>query len=283
MSERIFLFAGQDIYLPAGDSAGAALAGPGVPERLASGLAQRGRRDYGSGHARFAALSLDDGGAAEAAARGLIRVPLRQAIGLFADDLMRPALKGLALLNWLEGARFCGSCGSPLEDVPETDEEQGSRRCPACGRPHFPRISPAAIVLVRRRGERGPEALLARNARFPPGRFGLLAGFVEAGETLEETAVREVREEAGIEITGLRYSRSQPWPFPDSLMIAFTADWAGGEARPDGREIAELRWCLPGDLPGIPPPGSVARALIDDFAAGAVSGLSPAPTASGSS
>jgi len=107
--------------------------------------------------------------------------------------------------------------------------------------------------------------LLARNSRFPGRRFGLLAGFVEAGETLEETAAREVREEAGIAIDGLRYIASQPWPFPDSLMFAFTAEWAGGEAHPDGREIVELRWCGPDELPDIPPPGSIARRLIDDF------------------
>jgi NAD+ diphosphatase len=99
----------------------------------------------------------------------------------------------------------------------------------------------------------------------PGGRFGLLAGFVEAGESLEEAAIREVREEAGIEIGNLRYRKSQPWPFPDSLMLAYTADWVSGEARPDGVEIAELRWCMAGDLPEIPPRGSVARDLLDDF------------------
>jgi NAD+ diphosphatase len=182
---------------------------------------------------------------------------------------MRPALKGLALLNWLEGARFCGACGTELVDAAEVANEDlrgsGGRVCPACGRPHFPRISPAVIVLVRNEGK----ALLAHNVRFPAGRFGLLAGFVDAGETLEEAAVREVREEAGIEIRNLRYARSQPWPFPDSLMLAFTADWKSGEARPDGVEIAELRWCGPDELPAIPPPGSVARSLIDEFVSGA--------------
>jgi NAD+ diphosphatase len=93
-------------------------------------------------------------------------------------------------------------------------------------------------------------------------------GFVDPGETLEEAAVREAREEAGIEIGNLRYAKSQPWPFPDSLMVAFTADWESGEARPDGTEITELRWCLPSELPEIPPKGSVARFLIDGFAAG---------------
>jgi NAD+ diphosphatase len=116
-------------------------------------------------------------------------------------------------------------------------------------------------VLVQKEGR----ILLAHNARFPAGRFGLIAGYAEAGESLEEAAVREVREEAGIEIQDLRYVKSQSWPFPDSLMIAFTAEWKSGEARPDGVEIEELRWCGPDDLPDIPPPGSVARYLIDRF------------------
>ena len=107
--------------------------------------------------------------------------------------------------------------------------------------------------------------MLAHNARFPAGRFGLIAGYVEAGETIEEAAIREAREEAGIGIGDLRYVKSQSWPFPDSLMIAFTAEWESGEARPDGVEIAELRWCGPDELPDIPPPGSVARFLIDRF------------------
>ncbi len=135
--------------------------------------------------------------------------------------------------------------------------------CGSCGRIHFPRISPAIILLIRK----GERALLAHNARFRPGFFGLIAGFVEAGETLEEAAVREAREEAGIEIGNLRYMKSQPWPFPDSLMVAFSAEWVSGEARPDGVEIGELRWCLPSELPEIPPKGSVARYLIEEFAA----------------
>jgi NAD+ diphosphatase len=175
---------------------------------------------------------------------------------------MVPALRGMALLRWLETARFCGACGSPLEDKEGGGDDAGGRACTACGRLHFPRISPAVIVLIRK----GKRALLAHNARFRSGFFGLIAGFVEAGETLEEAAAREAREEAGVEIRDLRYVKSQPWPFPDSLMVAFNAEWASGEARPDGVEIGELRWCLPSELPEIPPKGSVARYLLDEFA-----------------
>jgi NAD+ diphosphatase len=194
----------------------------------------------------------------------LRRIAFREAIGEYDGVELEVAIRGIALLRWLEVARFCGACGSPLRDKAEGDMDAGGRECSVCGRVHFPRISPAIIVLVRK----GPRALLAHNARFPSGRFGLIAGFVEAGETLEEAVVREVKEEAGVEIRDLRYIKSQPWPFPDSLMLAFTAEWASGESRPDGVEITELRWCLPSELPGIPPQGSVARFLLDAFVRG---------------
>ncbi|MDP2790750.1 MAG: NAD(+) diphosphatase [Rectinemataceae bacterium] len=197
--------------------------------------------------------------AARMLAAGTARIPVRQAIGQYPRDEVRAFLKGLALSTWNKGARFCGACGSPLTDA--SGQDSGGRVCAACGRVHFPKISPAVITLVRK----GDKALLAHNSRFPAGRFGLIAGFVESGETLEETVHREVREEAGIEVDSIEYRTSQPWPFPDSLMVAFTARWVSGEARPDGDEIAELRWCSPSDLPSIPPPGSVARQLIDEF------------------
>jgi len=110
---------------------------------------------------------------------------------------------------------------------------------------------------------RGDELLLARSHRFKPGVFSALAGFVEAGETLEQCAVREVREEVGIEITNLRYFGSQPWPFPDSLMVAFFADYAGGTIQPDPLEIEAAGWFLRDALPILPEPVSIARQLID--------------------
>jgi NAD+ diphosphatase len=261
-----FIFVGQDILVSA-DTGRTGVAGivPGDRARFIG----RDRadslvlcRDYEWAGRRYRALSLDDVAAATES-DGLRRLPVRQAIGELGVEVVRPLLRGLSLLRWLETARFCGACGEPLRDCPPEGEEPGGRSCPACSRVYFPRISPAVIVLIHREGK----ALFAHNARFPTGRFGLIAGFVEAGETIEETVAREAREEAGIEIRDLRYRRSQPWPFPDSLMLAFTAEWASGEARPDGVEIAELRWCGPDELPSIPPPGSVARALIDEFVA----------------
>jgi len=138
-----------------------------------------------------------------------------------------------------------------------------ARECPACGYVAYPRVSPAMMVLVTR----GREMLLGRSTRFPPGRFSALAGFVEPGETIEDCIRREVREEVGVEVTNPVYFGSQSWSFPHSLMIAFTAEYAGGELRPDGREIADVQWFAPDALPEMPPSLSIARRLIDATAA----------------
>ncbi len=266
---RSYLFAGADILVPSAPGSPPCVAGP-LPEGLA--FSALGLREFESDGEACAGLMLDETGAARAALElALRRIPVRFSLSEYDEASVRGALRALALLRALEVSRFCGACGSPLADKAakgaegrgeEGDEDAGGRSCAACGRVFFPRISPAVIVLIRK----GPRALLAHNARFPAGRFGLIAGFVEAGETLEEAAIRESREEAGIEIGSLRYAKSQSWPFPDSLMVAFTAEWVSGEARPDGREITELRWCLPSELPEIPPKGSVARYLIEEFA-----------------
>lgn len=125
----------------------------------------------------------------------------------------------------------------------------------------FPRISPAVIVLIEREGE----ILLARSVRFAAGMYGLIAGFVEPGETLEETARREIMEEVGITVRDLTYVASQPWPFPNSLMVGFTAKWAGGEITPDSAEIEDARWFHPDALPVLPSKISIARRLVDEF------------------
>jgi NAD+ diphosphatase len=132
-------------------------------------------------------------------------------------------------------------------------------RC-ECGHIAYPRISPAMMVLVRR----GPAILLARNVAAPGGRFNALAGFLEPGESIEDAIHREVREEVGLEVREPRYFASQSWPFPGSLMIAFTAEYARGDIVPDRTEIAEARWYGPGDaLPDLPPAQSISRALIE--------------------
>ncbi len=151
--------------------------------------------------------------------------------------------------------RYCGACGSPTEPYPA----EGARSCPRCGRIWYPPATPAVITLITRR----EELLLARNARFPEGRYSLIAGFVEPGETLEEAVRREIREEVGLEVSELVYRGSQPWPAPHSLMVGFTARWVSGAVREDGREILHADWFPPQDLPDLPPRGTISRWLID--------------------
>lgn len=160
------------------------------------------------------------------------------------------------IANWRTESAFCGRCGAPNTDAPD----ELARLCPSCGRREYPRISPAVIVLITDDRDR---VLLAHNIKFNSSMHSLIAGFVEAGERLEAAVAREVREEVGIEVRDIRYAASQPWPFPDSLMLGFRARHAGGVIRPDGIEISEADWYSRDALPDIPAPGSVARALID--------------------
>jgi NAD+ diphosphatase len=142
-----------------------------------------------------------------------------------------------------------------------------AKLCPQCGLLSFPRLSPAVIMLIRKGQD---EFLLARNRGFADGFFSVLAGFVEPGESLEEAVAREVREEVNLEIQNIRYFGSQPWPFPHSLMIGFTAEYAGGEIRPQADEIVEAHWySRGGELPRLPGKLSIARRLIDAFLSGA--------------
>ena len=163
------------------------------------------------------------------------------------------------LLFWRRKRNFCGVCGAELLD----NEEDISRICPECSSTFYPVVAPAVIVAV----QRDDSLLLAHNARFKDGLYGLVAGFVETGENLESAVIREVREEVGIEIGNLRYFSSQVWPFPNSLMVGFFADYAGGEIKVDGVEITDAGWFRKDEFPEIPRHGSIARRLIDEFAA----------------
>lgn len=165
------------------------------------------------------------------------------------------ASRAFQIMEWDRCHRYCGACGAPT--VLKGGER--ARECGACGQLYYPRLSPVVMILIRR----GAELLLARSPRFPPGMYSALAGFVEPGETLEECAAREVREEVGVEIANLRYFASQSWPFPHSLMIAFSAEHAGGELRLADPEIEDAGWYSPGRLPELPPPLSIARRLIN--------------------
>jgi NAD+ diphosphatase len=183
------------------------------------------------------------------------------ALDLFAlhgkvdDELWGLAGRAVQLVNWDRNHRFCGRCGEPTDRA----ADERSRTCTSCRLPAYPRLAPAVITLV----ERGDELLLARNVQFPEGMYSALAGFVEPGESLEEAVQREILEEVGIEVDDVRYFGSQPWPFPNSLMIGFTARHAGGELRIDERELADAQFFRKDTLPLIPPPLSIARQLID--------------------
>jgi NAD+ diphosphatase len=200
------------------------------------------------------AVALDD--AAEPPA-GMSFHGLRRLWGLLPEDAWRRAGRAVQLLDWDRNHRFCGRCSTATERHPK----ERSRVCPRCGLQHFPRLSPAVITLI----EDGERILLARSPHFAPGVYSTLAGFVEPGESLEEAVIREVREEVGVELTDLRYFSSQPWPFPNSLMIGFVARYAGGEIRRQEDEIEDARWFTKDDLPLLPSPMSIARSLVEDF------------------
>ncbi|HEY9620710.1 MAG TPA: NAD(+) diphosphatase [Crinalium sp.] len=173
------------------------------------------------------------------------------------DDLFAIAGRAVQIVEWDRTHQYCGHCATPTTQLPN----ERAKRCPSCGLVNYPRLSPAVIVLI----SRGDEVLLARSRRFPEGMYSILAGFVEAGESLEEAIAREVREEVGVELTDIRYFGSQPWPFPNSLMIGFTATYAGGAIVLEEAEIEDARWFHKHDLPKIPPRLSIARKLIDWF------------------
>jgi NAD+ diphosphatase len=189
---------------------------------------------------------------------------LRELLATAPPGLAAAAGRAAQLLEWDATRRFCGRDGTPTE----RGDEELVRVCPRCGSTYFPRISPAVIMLVERDGR----ILLARRAGVARALYSCLAGFVEPGETLEETVAREVREEAGIEVADVRYVASQPWPFPSQLMVGFTARWASGELRIDERELGDAQWFDPHTLPEVPPPFTIARRLIDDAVARARSG-----------
>ena len=179
---------------------------------------------------------------------------------LFFGD-MDEAMSGVAgraaqIAEWARTHRYCGACAHPMARL----LHERSFKCTQCGHLAYPRISPAMMVLIKN----GDKVLLALHHASAAKRFTPLAGFLEAGESIEEAIHREVYEEVGLRVTNLRYFASQSWPFPHSLMIAFTADYAGGEIRVDPGEIAEARWFGPDDeWPERVPHISVSSVLVD--------------------
>ena len=186
---------------------------------------------------------------------------LRRLFGQVNDDLLRLAGRSIHIVDWDRNNQFCGRCAAPMEMAKDR-----AKVCPSCGLRRYPRISPAVIMLIRHENK----LLLAHAARHPSGFHSVLAGFAEPGETLEECVAREIREEVGIEVKNIRYFGSQPWPFPDSLMIGFTCEYASGQITVDPEEIAEAAWYTVAEMNAAdfstPPAAiSIAGELIEWF------------------
>ena len=175
------------------------------------------------------------------------------------DNLFGVVFKAKQMINWDLNTRFCGRCGNENQ----MHDMQSAKICMRCQFMTFPQISPAMLVLVWR----NDEILLARSRQFKPGIYSILAGFVEPGETLEQTVHREVKEEVGIHIKNLQYVGSQPWPFPSNLMLGFTAEYDHGELVYNPDELEDAQWFKLNNLPKIPKPISLSRIMIDDFLA----------------
>lgn len=184
-----------------------------------------------------------------------LKMSLKKLAPRLPQPLLIAALKGSHIAFWRSTHRFCGRCGTQLIEM----GGERARRCDHCQQVTYPRISPCIIVLVTQ----NEKMLLARSPHFTPGVYSTLAGFVEPGESAEEAVHREIAEEVGIKVRNLRYFRSQPWPFPDSLMLGFTAEYESGEIQIDAKEIEDAQWFSPTHLPELPITLSIARALID--------------------
>ena len=181
---------------------------------------------------------------------------LRASYAKLSSDLYQKAGKCQEILYWDQNTKYCGVCGAPMKLHTEI-----SKRCTECGKEVWPQLATAIIVLIHR----GEEVLLVHARNFRGDFYGLVAGFVETGESLEEAVVREVREETSLEISNLRYFGSQPWPYPCGLMVGFHADYASGDIHLQRSELSAGGWFRKDNLPHIPEKLSIARRLIDSW------------------
>lgn len=264
-ASRIFAFLGQELVVVS--SGGRRASVPGAAELLRANVDLAGAMPLGRLDGEPAAFCLidDRDRASFVASLALVGLELRGLRGLFGavdDATFSAAGFGAQLAHFEDTCRFCGRCATKLASKPT----ERAKRCPKCEREVYPHVSPCAIVLVEDR-ERDA-VLLTRSPRFPPGMYGLVAGFLEPGETLEECAAREVREETGVAVEDVRYAGSQPWPFPSQLMVGFFATYAGGDLVVDTSELEDARWFTRDAMPQKPPPVSIARRLIDRWLAG---------------
>ncbi|MCM1079056.1 MAG: NAD(+) diphosphatase [Bacteroidales bacterium] len=187
---------------------------------------------------------------------GYEMVELRQAYRLIPLPLYLKAGKCEEILYWDRQTKFCGCCGSPMELATDI-----SKRCSKCGKEIWPALATAIIVLIHK----GEQVLLVKARNFKRDYYGLVAGFVETGESLEEAVQREVREETGLEITNIRYFGSQPWPYPCGLMVGFHADYVSGDIHLQEEELKTAGWFTRDNMPTIPEKLSIARCLIDSW------------------
>jgi len=184
---------------------------------------------------------------------------VRELLGVVNDELFAVAGHANQIIHWDQTHQYCGRCSDPTRDK----KDERAKICLSCGLINYPRVTPAIIVAV----VRGDTILLARSTRFRSNFYSVLAGFVEPGETLEDCVAREIKEEVGISVQNIRYFGSQPWPFPNSLMVGFTAEYSGGEISVDASEIIYADWFSNHNFPQIPGKQTIARQLIDWFAA----------------
>ena len=183
--------------------------------------------------------------------------PIRRFLFEYPEKYQKALCRAKGLLSWLKQHRYCGCCKAKLE----ASSADSGLQCPECGAVYYPQLAPAVIVGITR--NEGRELLLAHNRNFSGNIYSLIAGFVEAGESVEAAIHREVWEECGIRVKNLRYITSQMWPFPNSLMLAFQAEYDNGDAEADGMELSDLGWFTADNHPELPSPGSVAREVID--------------------
>ncbi len=186
---------------------------------------------------------------------GMYFTDLRSLLDQIEEDLFYLAGRAFQIVNWNRMHKFCGKCGT----LTEAQQNELAKKCPNCGSVFYPRISPAIIVAV----VRGDEILLAHNKNFRPNWYSVIAGFMEPGETFEDCVMREVMEEVGIKVKNIQYFDSQPWPFPDSLMVGFVAEHESGEIMVDGVEIEDAAWYGMDNLPPRPTVVSIAGRLIE--------------------
>ncbi len=188
---------------------------------------------------------------------GMSFMELRSLYSVMDEDIFLLAGKAIQIVNWDQTHQFCGRCGHKTQTL----QGERAKKCPECGFTSYPRISPVAITAVLK----DDKILLSHNATFRGNMYSIIAGFVEPGETLEECVKREILEEVGIHVRNIKYFGSQPWPFPNSLMIGFTAEYESGEISVDGKEISEAGWYDVHSLPELPAKMSIAREMIDWF------------------